>query len=229
MPGKIVVINPNSDVGITSRTDESLQPLRFDGGPEIVCRTLAEGPIAIESEHDAASVVLPLCELIRREDNAAAAFVIACFSDPGLGAARESTARPVFGIAEAGLTTALNLGLRFGLLHNFSADIANGRRYVRAVGVESRLAGDRALDIGVSELADEARVRGPMLEAARELKECEGADVLVLGCAGMTPYRAPLEHALHIPVVDPTLVATGLALTAACFGYRHANGSWESA
>ena len=225
MPGKIVVINPNCDTGITERTDASLAPLRFDDGPEIVCRTLAQGPIAIESEYDGASVVLPLCELIRREDNEAGAFVIACFSDPGLGAARETTSRPVFGVAEAGLTTALNLGQRFGLIHNFNADIAPARRYARTVGVESRLAGERALNVGVTELADEDSVRGPMLDAARELKEQDGADVLVFGCAGMTSYRAALEEALHIPVVDPTLAATGLALTAVCFGYRHANGA----
>ena len=222
MSGQIVVINPNSDSGITGRIDASLGPLRFQDGPEIVCRTLDEGPIAIESETDSASVVIPLCDLIRREDNEAVAFVIACFSDPGLGAARETTRHPVFGIAESGLTTALNLGLRFGLIHNFDADIAPARRYVRSIGVESRLAGERALNVGVSELADEANVRGPMLNAARELKEVEGADVLVFGCAGMTQYRAPLEAALDLPVVDPTQVAAGLALTAARFEYRHA-------
>ena len=223
MEGHIVVINPNSNPDITERIDESLAPLRFADGPQIICRTLDGAPLAIESEADSAAVVAPLCELIRREDNTAAAFVVACFSDPGLYAAREVTNRPVFGIAQAGLTVALNLGERIGLIHNFDSDLAAPKRYTRGIGIEARIAGDRGLNVGVTELSDEDKVAGLMMQAGRALKHDEQADVLVFGCAGMTRYRAALESELDIPVIDPTLVATGLAFTAARFDYHHAS------
>src|SRR5579863_8892495 len=83
MPGPIVVINPNSTEAVTAAIDAAMAPLRLAGGPDIVCQTLREGPPGIESQHDADSVIEPLCRAVAAQDNAASAFVIACFSDPG--------------------------------------------------------------------------------------------------------------------------------------------------
>src|SRR5919202_945294 len=110
MTGRILVINPNSTEAVTRGMDAALDVLRFPGGPRIDSVTLPEGPPGIETEQHVAGVVAPLCSLIEREERSTDAFVIACFSDPGLFAARETTAKPVFGIMEAGLTAALNLG-----------------------------------------------------------------------------------------------------------------------
>src|SRR3954452_19752463 len=115
MPDRIVVINPNSTEAVTQAIDEAMAPLRLTGGPEIVCRTLREGPPGVESQRDADSVIAPLCRAVVAEKEAAA-FVIACFSDPGLHSAREATAKPVLGIAECGILTALTLRHRFGVL-----------------------------------------------------------------------------------------------------------------
>ena len=58
---------------------------------------------------------LPLRRLVE-SDNASGAFVIACYSDPGLHVCREGTQRPVFGIAECGVLTALARAERFGVI-----------------------------------------------------------------------------------------------------------------
>ena len=89
--------------------------MRIAGGPAIECLTLAEGPPGIESQSDADGVIAPLCRTIRAREADAAAFVIACFSDPGLHSAREHP-KPVLGIAECGILTALTLGQRFGII-----------------------------------------------------------------------------------------------------------------
>src|SRR5260370_38562347 len=102
---RIRVVNPNSNEAVTAGLDQALEPLRFASGPEIVCSTLAEGPYGIETQADADSVTLPLRRLVE-SDNGSDAFVIACFSDPGLHVCREGTTRPVFGIAECGVLTA---------------------------------------------------------------------------------------------------------------------------
>src|SRR3979411_2591784 len=102
---RILVINPNSNHVVTQGLEEALKPLGFEGGPEIVCETLAEGPYGIESQADVDGVAMPLRRLVEG-DNSSAAFVIACYSDPGLHVCREATDRPVFGIAECGVLKA---------------------------------------------------------------------------------------------------------------------------
>src|ERR687891_1543946 len=115
MSAPIVVINPNSSEAVTGAIDRAVAPLRMAGGPAIECVTLAEGPPGIESQAHVEQVVQPISRLIRARENAAA-FVVACFSDPGLQLAREATARPVLGIAECGMLVALTQGERFGIV-----------------------------------------------------------------------------------------------------------------
>jgi Asp/Glu/hydantoin racemase len=97
-PGRIRVVNPNSNEAVTRGIDAALEPLRFANGPEIVCSTLTEGPFGIETQADVECVVMPLRRMVEA-DNSSDAFVIACYSDPGLHVCREGTTRPVFGIA----------------------------------------------------------------------------------------------------------------------------------
>jgi len=211
---RIVVINPNSTEAVTAAMDRALDPLRMEGGPEIVSVTNPDGPPGIERQAHVDDVSAHIRGLIRQHDNDASAFVIACFSDPGIHAARESTDHPVFGIAESGLLTALALGNKAGIIAILDRSIPRHLRYVRALGLEARLAGDRAIGLGVVELSDEGRAFGRMVEVGEELRDRDGADVLVMGCAGMARYRERLADRLGIPVVDPTQAAVGMAITA---------------
>jgi allantoin racemase len=212
MADRILVINPNSSAAVTETIDEAMAPLRLPGGPEIACLTLKEGPPGIESQLDADSVIPPLCRMIREREREAAAFVIACFSDPGLFSAREITAKPVLGIAESGILTALTLGQRFGIVSILAGSIPRQLRYVAAMGVAPRLAGDVPIGLGVAELADARTALPRIIDVGRALRDRHGADVLVLACAGMAAYRADLEEAVQIPVVEPTQAAVTMAI-----------------
>lgn len=213
MTERIVVINPNCTQAVTAAIDAALRPWRMAGGPAIECVTLAEGPPGIETQAHVEQVVQPIRRLVRaRED--AAAFVIACFSDPGLHAAREATARPVLGIAECGLLTALTQGERFGIVAILETSLARHLRYVRQLGLHARFAGELPLGLGVLELADEVRTFERMAAVGGRLRDEHGAQVLVLGCAGMAQYRAALATALGMPVVDPTQAAVTMAIGA---------------
>jgi len=220
MSGRILVINPNSTQAVTDGIDRAMEPLRLEGGPRIDCATLAEGPPGVQSQRDVDGVVAPLLGLIQREDNATDAFVIACFSDPGLHAAREATARPVIGIMEAGLTTALNLGGMIGIIAIQPPSVRRHIRTIRAMGLSDRIAGERAIGLDVVELADEALTYDRMAGVARALKDEDGAEAIVMGCAGMARYRPRLEDALGIAVIDPSQAAAGMAITAVRLGYR---------
>src|SRR4051812_3107219 len=209
---RILVINPNSNEAVTRGLDEALQPLAFADGPEIVCETLRDGPYGIESQADVEAVTMPLRRRVEA-DNQADCFVIACYSDPGLHVCREGTERPVFGIAECGVLTALARAERFGVIAILQRSIARHMRYLRQMGLTNRLAGERPLELSVAESASE-KTLPRMIEVGRALKDQDGANAIVMGCAGMARHRKPLEDALGIPVIDPTQAAVTMALGA---------------
>jgi Asp/Glu/hydantoin racemase len=212
MPDRILVINPNSTDAVTRAIDDAMVPLRTPGGPGIDCMTLHEGPPGVESQTDADAVIAPLCHAIRDAEPENAAFVIACFSDPGLFSAREATAKPVLGIAECGILTALTLGQRFGVISILARSVPRHLRYIAAMGVGQRLAGDLPIGLGITELADGRTTLARMIDVGHRLRDRHGADVLVMGCAGMARYRADLEEAVRIPVVEPTQAAVAMAI-----------------
>jgi Asp/Glu/hydantoin racemase len=213
---RIMVINPNSNRVVTAGLAEALKPLMFDNGPEIVCETLAEGPFGIESQADVDSVAMPLRRLVEN-DTGTAAFVIACYSDPGLHVCREATTRPVLGIAECGVLTALTRAETFGVIAIAQRSIRRHLRYLRQIGLLDRLAGERPLDMSVAETASGEGTLAKMITVGRALKDEDGAGAIVMGCAGMARHRKALEEALGIPVIDPTQAAVTTALGAVQF------------
>ena len=213
---RILVINPNSNDAVTKGLEAALAQLAFKDGPEIACVTLKVGPFGIETQADAESVTLPLRRLVEA-DKTSAAFVIACYSDPGLHVCREGTTRPVFGIAESGVLTALTRGGRFGVLAIKQRSIPRHIRYLRQMGLMDRLAGERPLEMSVAETASGDGTLVKMIEVGLALKDQDGADVIVMGCAGMARHRRPLEEALGIPVIDPTQAAVAMALGTVAF------------
>ena len=212
MTGTVFVINPNSSEHVTAGIDLAVAPLRSSDGPAITCLTLAEGPPGIQSQRDVDGVITPLLRRAASVENEAAAFVVACFSDPGMYALREQSRHPVLGIAECGVLTALTMGQRFGVIAILPTSIPRHLRYFGAMGVMQRFAGDLAIGVGVAELADENRTLLRMIETGRRLIDHHGADVLVMGCAGMARFKSPLEAALKVPVVEPTQAATVMAI-----------------
>jgi allantoin racemase len=190
----------------------------FTDGPEIVCETLAEGPYGIESQKDADSVTMPLRRKVEG-DNASSAFIIACYSDPGLHVCREATSRPVLGIAECGVLTALTRADTFGVIAIAQRSIQRHLRYLRQMGLMDRLAGERPLDMSVAETASGEGTLAKMISVGRALKEEDGAGAIVMGCAGMARHRKALEDALGIAVIDPTQAAVTMALGAVQFAH----------
>lgn len=217
---KILVINPNSSETVTRGIDEAVEPLRMAGGPAIECMTLKEGPPGIETQQHVDGVVAPLIRTVRERDQDYAAFVIACYSDPGLHSVREATKKPVLGISECGILTALTLGQKFGVIAILKQSIPRHLRYIGALGVAERLAGELAVGLGVTELADEGKTFGRMVEAGKALRDQQGADVVVMGCAGMARYRKPLQDAIGIPVVEPTQAAVSMAIGRVRLGWE---------
>ena len=211
MTPSILVINPNCTEAMTRGIDDACAPLRMPGGPAIETATLKEGPPGIETQQHVDGLIPPLTAFVRKNEAKHAAFVIACYSDPGIFSVREVTKKPVLGIAECGILTAMTLGSKFGVIAILQKSIPRHLRYMGAMGVMDRCAGELPVDLPVLELADEKKTIRRMVSVGKKLRE-QGADVVVMGCAGMARYRDGLQQELGVPVVEPTQAAVSMAI-----------------
>ena len=210
MSRTVVVINPNSNQTVTDGLEKSLSYFNHFEGCIIECVTLEEGPFGIESQLDSDSVVIPLANIVKSRKDAAA-FVIACYSDPGIDACRSIALQPVFGIQESGVLTALSRADLFGVIAISDASVERHRRYLARMQVLNRLAGELALNISVDESANGTGTYQRLVEVGYQLIKM-GAGVIILGCAGMSRHRLNLEAELGIPVIDPTQAAVSMAV-----------------
>jgi Asp/Glu/hydantoin racemase len=212
MSKTIHVLNPNSLEAVTRGIDEALQPLRLADGQRIECHTLTDGPSGIQTQQDVEAAIPPLMRKVTSLEASAGAFVIACYSDPGLHVLREITKKPVIGISEAGILTALTMGQRVGVIAILATSIQRHLRYYGAMGVMERIAGELPVGLGVAEFADRERAFVRMTEVGRKLRDAHGADVLVMGCAGMASLRQRLQDKVSLPVVEPCQAGVAMAM-----------------
>lgn len=210
MQSAVHVINPNSSPHVTAAIEFAAAPFRA-AGSNIVCVEMQDGPRGIVTESELMEAVPPMLSYALAAEPDAACFVIACFGDPGLHLMRERLKRQVFGIGECGVLAALARGQRFGVITLLQSSIARHMRWFGAMGVQGRLAGDRAMGLGVADLRDRDIMFQRMVEVGHALKEQDGADVVLMGGAAMSFQRAALEAELGIPVIDPNFSALVMA------------------
>lgn len=204
---RIFVINPNSSEHMTAHIrEEILRIKRQDTEVTVVANKGA--PLAIQSATDEARAVPSLLDLVSQANaEHYDAIILACFSDPGLQPAREISDILVLGIEETSLHVAAMLGHGFTIVTPLSSRIPAKERQVQAYGLGSALASVRSLDLSVTETDASPEVaKSRILDVARQARDRDRAEILVLGCAGMTGYAADIERSLGIPVLDPTSV-----------------------
>ncbi|MES0884956.1 aspartate/glutamate racemase family protein [Roseibium sp. SCP14] len=208
---RILVINPNSNAAFSDEMDKAVAPLRFGGGVAIDCISLVSSPLGIETQRDIDAVIDPVCSKVIECNESYDAFVIACFADPAVQSAREVTHKPVIGICEAGLSSALNTGERFGVISTSNEALNADLRLIRSHGLMERCVGLKAVNIPVVEMTRSDELRDRLLQASRALVE-QGAETIVLGCAGMSAHRKAIQQELSKVVIDPVIAATAMAI-----------------
>jgi allantoin racemase len=208
---RILVINPNSNPGVTKGIDDALNRFRSSTELAIDCCTLDEGPFGIESDADIEAVMPLLVSRILAVSDDYDAFVIACYSDPGLPECRAVTKKPVLGIHESAVTLSASYGCKFGVLALGYESIQRHINYVRRLGFRDFHAGERPLNISVDQAANDPDTLIKIIETGRELIDEDGAEMLILGCAGMAKHRREAQEALGVPVIDPVQAAVKMA------------------
>lgn len=209
---RITLLNPNTSRAMTAKIAAAA---REAAGPDVVIDAVCPdtGPTAIESHFDEVRAAAAVLDLIAQDQRLGGsdAYVIACFGDPGLDAARELVAVPVIGIAEAAMHAATLAGRTFAIVTTLGRTLGRARDLVTRYGMDRAAVWLTAAEIPVLELEDTA----PHAAASIERLCCDAADrdadVVVLGCAGMADLCRRLSAAAGIPVVDGVAAGVGLA------------------
>jgi Asp/Glu/hydantoin racemase len=202
MTARIHVINPNSSTSVTAGIARAVAPFaRSDA--VFVCATIDAAPPGIVSQRDADGAAPLVAAYVEAHADEASGFVIACYSDPGLFACREITTKPVIGIGEASLLAAAERTARIGVIAVSTKGIARHWRMYRALGLADRVCGERAIDLSVADSGNETIALGRLIETAKQLRDEDRAEAIVLGCAGMADLRRKVEDAVGIAVFDP--------------------------
>jgi len=204
----INVINPNMTETMTELIAKAAQDCAGTS-TRIVGRTARFGAASIEGHYDEALATIGMLKEVAAGDEAGVdAHVIACFGDPGLLAARELSAAPVLGIAEAAMHAASFVATHFSIVTTLSRTKVIAEHLVRNYGMEHHCRKVRAVDVAVLDLdKPEANVRGILLGECRDALRHDGIGAIVLGCAGMADLPQRLSRKFGVPVVDGVAAA----------------------
>ena len=208
---KILVINPITTDSFNDMTKNYLEKIKSPD-VEIEVVNIKDGPSSIETFYDEAFALPEILKTIDKYKLRCDAIVINCFADPAVNAARELTDIPVVGPAEASMMIALMLGHKFGVISTLRNSGPWIELQARNMGIEQRLAGAIGIDIPVLELgSDLKKTARYLVDAARDLIDSKGAEVIILGCTGMAPVARIVKEELEVPVIEPMATAFKVA------------------
>ncbi len=209
---QIRVINPNTTAGMTASIGAAARTVSASG-TEIIAVNPSFGAPSIECHHDDVWAAAGVTEQVRLgETEGADAYVIACFGDPGLHAARELARGPVIGIAEAAFHAASLVATGFSVITTLMRTCVIAEHLVLQYGFERRCRGIHGTDIAVLELDDpQSDAFARVLASAQAALEHDRSAAIVLGCAGMADLCRALQQRLGVPVIDGVAAAVKLA------------------
>lgn len=199
---KIKVINPNTTATMTQKIGMAARQVAAPETEIIACNP-AMGPVSIECHYDEAlSVVGLLAEIRQGEQEGYDGYVIACFGDPGLLAAREIASGPVIGIAEAAMHTASLIATGFSIVTTLSRTRVIAHQLVENYGMSRFCRNIRATDLAVLELESDSQARKIIVAECRQALVDDGSGAIVLGCGGMADLATAISQEIGAPVID---------------------------
>jgi allantoin racemase len=208
---RILVINPNTTQAMTDEighvADAAAAP-----GTEITCVQPEAGPRSIEGAADEVLAGYHTLDMVAASRGRYDAYVIACFGDPALAACREVVTVPVIGIAEASFHMASLVAYKWSIVTVLPRVKPLLEELVHRNGMEMRCASIRCTPLTVLEIEEDLeRTKRMMVEEARSAIAEDGAEAILLGCAGLGPLDKWMQEQLGVPVLDGVACAVKLA------------------
>ena len=221
---ELLVVNPNTSESMTAQVERAARAV-VGPGTRVRAVNPTMGPASIESHYDEAlSVPGLLAEIAAGERAGVDGYVVACFGDPGLDAAREVATGPVVGIAEAAMRSAMYLGRGFSVVTTLARTTGRARDLAEHYGAGRACLGVHACGIPVLDLESDPEAVKKIVEACAAALAADGSDAIVLGCAGMAELCAAVSAELGVPVVDGVQAAVLAVQSLVTMGLRGSAG-----
>ncbi|PLP57983.1 Asp/Glu/hydantoin racemase [Mesorhizobium loti] len=216
----IHLINPNSTASMTAQALDSALKVA-SAGTRVTAVNPVGTPVSIEGSADEAlSVPAMLQEIRKGETQGVDAYVIACFDDPGLHAAREIARGPVIGICQAAVQVAMTISRRFSVVTTLPRSVPIIEDIVQAYGAGHHCRAVHAIDLPVLGLEEDPETAERLLmETIERAKAEDRAEAIILGCAGMSSLCERLSAATGVPVIDGVTAALKIAEALVGAGY----------
>lgn len=214
-------------VGLSSKEKERRRKIlqsHASQGTVVGIKEIEEGPTSIESYYDeymAGPSFLKQVEMAEASNYDAV--IIGCASDACKLPAREVASIPIVGPQESGVFIASMLCQRFSIITSLNSAIPRHKERIRSLGVESKLASVRALDIPVLELGrDIKRIKDALLKEAQAAKE-DGAEAVIIGCMSIA-FSGICEEVMEkvgLMLINPVPISVKIAELMIELGLRH--------
>lgn len=201
---RILVVNPNSSSAFTEAIRQRVASLCCR--EEIKVVEAPYGPQTIETMYDEVLSTTPTLELLLSERGKYDGVVVACFSDhPAVHCGREILDVPVVGLLDSAVAASCLVADEFSIVTTSDSWIPLLKHGVRRLGFRDRCASIRSIDRRVS---DALHSEDAVVDLSKSANAKDGADAIILGCAGFTGIHSRLQKALpQCTIVDPVSAA----------------------
>ena len=194
----------------------------FDPGPDVPVVQSREAMRVYEKD---------ILERVRRwvDTERYDAIVLQSILDPALYPAREFSPIPVLGCCESAVHLASMLGQRFSFLCTVPVEMKLIPENLAVYGMQHKLASMRSISLTVPEVKarhnSKAQLDAMEREALGAIEE-DGAEVIILGCTGLSWMAPDLRARLNIrghgvPVIQPVWAAVAFARMLVTLGMKH--------
>jgi allantoin racemase len=202
-------------------TDDIARVARCAAGPgtEVDCVSPSAGPSSIEGFTDEVLAAYHTVDTVASTRGRYDGYVIACYGDPALAACRETADVPVVGIAEASFHMASLVAYKWSIVTVLPRVKPLLEELVHRNGMEHKCASIRCTPLTVLEIEEDLeRTKRMMVEEARDAVAADGAEAILLGCAGLGPIDKTMQEAVGVPVFDGTACAVKLVESLVSYG-----------
>lgn len=209
---KIKVIVPVTTKEFVAPTREEVEKFASKG-TEIDVEAIEYGTASIESSYDEMLVAPGIIKVAEKAQSDGFDGVITdCMCDPALDALREKLDIPVVGPGNISILCAADLAHRFSIVTVLENALTVFENKVMEVGLGSKLASVRFINIPVLDLTDVKKLTSALVDESIKAIAEDGAHAIVLGCTGMLGVADDLSDALKkkgygVPVIYPVAVA----------------------
>ncbi|WP_243794282.1 aspartate/glutamate racemase family protein [Saccharopolyspora gloriosae] len=208
---RILVVNVNTTVAITESIGEQAAGVAAPG-TEIVALTPSFGAESVEGNYESHLAAIAVMEAVRAYPEPFDAVIQAGYGEHGREGLQELLDVPVVDITEAAASTAQFVGRSYSVVTSLDRTVPLIEDRLSTAGLFGRCASVRASGLAVLDLdRDPGAAVDAIAEQAVRAVNDDKAEVICLGCGGMSGLAERVLERTGVPVVDGVTAAVTIA------------------